>query len=122
MSTRYGDVILRSANDCWFCGQPGSASSVGSILCPACRAKYDEYYCAKCGQNCCTSRSTPHSDVCASCLMRERAALLPPSILEPIRAEVAAGRTISAIRLARETLDWPLRDAIELADSLRQMA
>lgn len=109
---------MRNVNDCWFCGKPGSSSAAGSVLCPGCRARYDEYLCAECGQNVCCSKTIPHGNVCESCLMRARAYRLPPFLLEPIAAEAKAGRTLSAIRIVRETLGWPLRDAIDLVGQI----
>lgn len=97
----------------------GPEMAAGSVLCPVCRARYDEYLCAECGQNVCCSKIIPHGNVCESCLMRARAYRLPPFLLEPIAAEVKAGRTLSAIRLVRETLGWPLRDAIDLVGEIK---
>lgn len=113
---------MRDANACWFCGKPGSASAAGSVLCPACRAEYDEYLCAECGQNVCIikTEATPFGDVCSGCHMRACAALLPLSLLEQILTEVRAERVIPAMKIARETLNWPMRDAIYLVEEIKR--
>lgn len=111
---------MGNLDKCWICGDLGSASVVGSVLCLACRARYDEYCCVKCGQNVCIDKAIPHGDVCSGCLLRERASRLPPFLLEPIAAEAEAGRMILAIKLARETLGWSLPDAAYLANQIRE--
>lgn len=68
------------------------------------------------------TKPAPQGDVCSGCLLIARTALLPSLLLDPIVAEVRKERTLAAIRLARETLGWPLRDAAELVDNIKQEA
>lgn len=52
--------------------------------------------------------------------MRACAALLPLSLLEQILTEVRAERVIPAMKIARETLNWPMRDAIYLVEEIKR--
>ena len=107
---------------CWFCGKPGEASPAGSILCPGCRERYDEYRCGLCGQCVCVPRTMPHSDLCSGCVLRARTAELTAAELDRIRTLAAAGRRLEAIRELRQFLDLSLNDAAGLVCELEKDA
>lgn len=108
---------------CVMCGKPAEATGLETQLCADCRKEYREFQCERCGV--CVTYSIEHAthypelaaSICSACHMRERAAVLPATDRDAIRAALKRG-TFAAVVEAHERLDWSLRDVISLVHVL----
>lgn len=105
---------------CKTCGRPADLLPLGPKGFAARPSCDQTFRCVRCGQFTVfvDGRTPPEhpefaSDVCSTCRMRERAAGLSAADVVAIRAAARSG-VLPAVKVARERLGWPLKEAVSL--------
>ncbi|MGI4788820.1 MAG: hypothetical protein ACRYFS_08215 [Janthinobacterium lividum] len=101
---------------CEICGKLAVATALGGRLC-------EEHYpnerqCTRCGVRLWGWPVPPESDPCSTCQFRQRIPAMMQGMTEAereaVHQHIQAGHRINAIKTLRETVNLPLKEAIEL--------
>lgn len=104
---------------CEMCGKAAERTALGSLLCPGCRIRYQEFICQRCGQRVMylDETATEHPEfaagICATCRIRERADVLGSADRKAILAAARQG-VVRGVKEARDRLGWSISEATSL--------